>query len=87
VEEVFSTFSASNGYCLKFFTIQNASWCLGGFIKSKKLIEATQILSKGNFMAKGKDKQKSSEKKKPLKTLLEKRKDKKDKKDGSGRSL
>ena len=31
-------------------------------------------------MAKGKDKQKSSEKKKPLKTLLEKRKDKKDKK-------
>ena len=38
-------------------------------------------------MAKGKDKQKSSEKKKPLKTLLEKRKDKKDKKDGSGRSL
>ena len=32
-------------------------------------------------MAKGKDKQKSSEKKKPLKTLLEKRKDKKDKKD------
>jgi len=34
-------------------------------------------------MAKGKDKQKSSEKKKPLKTLLEKRKDKKDKKDGS----
>jgi len=39
------------------------------------------------FMAKGKDKQKSSEKKKPLKTLLEKRKDKKDKKDGSGRSL
>ena len=38
-------------------------------------------------MAKGKDKQKSSEKKKPLKTLLEKRKYKKDKKDGSGRSL
>ena len=38
-------------------------------------------------MAKGKDKQKSSEKKKPLKTLLEKRKDKKEKKDGSGRSL
>lgn len=32
-------------------------------------------------MAKGKDKQKSSEKKKPLKTLLEKRKDKKEKKD------
>ena len=32
-------------------------------------------------MAKGKDKQKSSEKKKPLKTILEKRKDKKDKKD------
>ena len=28
-------------------------------------------------MAKGKDKQKSSDKKKPLKTLLEKRKDKK----------
>jgi hypothetical protein len=31
-------------------------------------------------MAKGKDKQKSSAKKKPLKTMLEKRKDKKEKK-------
>jgi|SaaInlStandDraft_2_1057019.scaffolds.fasta_scaffold109962_1 hypothetical protein len=31
-------------------------------------------------MAKGKDKQKSSGKKKPLKTMLEKRKDKKEKK-------
>ena len=32
-------------------------------------------------MAKGRDKQKSSEKKKPLKTMLEKRKEKKEKKD------
>ena len=46
-----------------------------------------QTFKRNRVMAKGKDKQKSSEKKKPLKTLLEKRKDKKDKKDGSGRSL
>ena len=44
-------------------------------------------LIRKRVMAKGKDKQKSSDKKKPLKTLLEKRKDKKDKKDGSDRSL
>jgi len=47
----------------------------------------SKALKRGQVLAKGKDKQKSSEKKKPLKTLLEKRKEKKDKKDGSGRSL
>ena len=57
------------------------------YIAHCRAVWAAIGLEQESVMAKGRDKQKSSDKKKPLKTLLEQRKDKKDKKDGSGRSL